>query len=134
LISFSKEIIKIPEAMERFNQADLKTNKDIIITLIQADLKHNQLLGNLRQMALYTDEYHLPLHKAVSQLMGLGEETYDQWFDIYEGFLIDAHKYPISGSPDNLLSVAEKCYELLCASIRIENHMNQKTKKPTTES
>ncbi|GAB5527487.1 MAG: hypothetical protein Roseis2KO_53590 [Roseivirga sp.] len=104
----------------------MEENKEMIITLIQADLKHNQLISNLRQIELHTDEYFLQLHRVTSQLMGLGEDTYDHWFDIYDGFLIGAHKHPISSSPENLFSVAEECYDLLCASIKVENHLNRK--------
>ena len=48
--------------MSELSKLDSHTNRDIIITLIQADLKHNQLLGNLRKAELHTDEYALPLH------------------------------------------------------------------------
>lgn len=107
--------------MEKIVKAGFNHNKDLIITLIQADLKHNQLIGKLREMELHTDRYALPLHKAVSQLMGLPEKAHPQWFDIYDRFLIDAHLHPIT---DSLLSTAEECYELLCASTKIERHFN----------
>lgn len=99
-------------------------NKALILTIIQADLKHNQLISGLDSLHLHTDSYFLGLHKVVSQLMGLGEDTSDQWFDIYDSYLKEAHTHPISDSPDSLLLVAEECYNLLCASIRIENHLN----------
>lgn len=56
--------------------------------------------------------------------MGLGEDTSDQWFEIYDQYLKDAHHHLISEKPDTLLPVAEECYNLLFASIKIENHLN----------
>ena len=102
----------------------MEANKDLIITLIEADLKHNQLLGNLRKMELHTDEYVIDLYKAIAELMGLGEEIHQQWFDIYDDFLLNAHQHPISNGTDCMRSQAEACYELLCASVKLKNHLN----------
>ena len=99
-------------------------NKDLILSLIQADLKCNQLISGLESLDLHTDSYFLGLQRVISQLMGLGEDTSDQWFDIYERYLKDAHTHPISDSPDSFMPIAEECYNLLCASIKIENHLN----------
>ena len=101
----------------------MEANKVLILTIIQADLKHHQLVSGLESLHLHTDSYFLGLHKAVSQLMGLGEETSDQWFEIYDQYLKDAHTHPISEKADSLLPVAEECYNLLCASIKIENRL-----------
>ena len=56
----------------------MEANKELILTLIQADLKHNQLISGLESLDLHTDSYFLGLHKAVAQLLGLGEGTSDQ--------------------------------------------------------
>ena len=102
----------------------MKAHKEIIITLIEADLKHNQLLGNLRKMELHTDEYVIDLYQAIAELMGLGEEIHQQWFDIYDDFLLNAHQHPISSNSNCLRSQAKACYELLLASVKLKNHMN----------
>jgi len=104
----------------------MESNKELVLILIQADLKHNQLVSSLASIDLHTDSYFLQLHKAVSVLMGLGEDSPDQWFELYDQYLKDAHLQPISGSPKSLLPLAEECYDLLCASIKIENHLNPK--------
>lgn len=103
---------------------NIKPNKNLILTLIQADLKHNQLIGGLGKLDLRSDAYFLGLHKAVAQLMGLGTQAPDQWLDIYDRFLEDAHKQPLSDSPDSLIPIAQECYDLLCASIKIEDLLN----------
>ena len=110
--------------MKQNLKADLEANKDIIITMIQADLIHNQLLGNLRKMELHTDEYVLKLYEAISQLMGLGKEPFEEWFDIYDTFLLNAHSHSVSGDSDHLLIVAEECYALLCASVKVRHHLS----------
>ena len=110
--------------MGKQTKLDPGINKNIIIILIQADLQHNQLISGLGSLDLHTDSYFLSLHKAVSQLMGVQDNQSDQWFEIYDSFLENAHQHPISDSSDHLLSVAEECYELLCASIKIESHLN----------
>lgn len=102
----------------------MNVNKEIVIPLIQADLKHHQLLGNLRQMELHTDCYALELYRPISQLMGLGEEIPNQWFDIYDGYVLNAHLHPVSSDPDHLLAVAEECYEVLAACVKVEKHLN----------
>ena len=113
--------------MKRSTQPDLEAHKDIILTLIEADLKHNQLLGNLRKMELHTDEYILKLYEAIAQLMGLGKEPDQEWFDIYDSFLLNAHAHAISEEPDHWHSMAEDCYELLCASVKVRGYLSAVT-------
>ncbi|MCE7996342.1 MAG: hypothetical protein HEP71_30465 [Roseivirga sp.] len=112
--------------MKRNAKAGFDTNKDLIVNLIQADLKHNQLISGLGSLDLHTDSHFLGLHRAVSQLMGIEESRSDQWFAIYDTFLENAHKHPISDNPNHLLTVAQECYDLLCACIKIESHLNPK--------
>ncbi len=97
--------------------------KEIIITLIQADLTHHQLVGNLRKMELHTDRYELSIYEAVAQLMGIGKEPDQEWFDIYDGFLLKAHTHAVAQKRDQLRPVAEECYELLCASVKVKRHL-----------
>lgn len=100
-----------------------EAHKEIIVTLIQADLTHHQLVGNLRKMELHTDRYELPIYEAVAQLMGIGKEPDQEWFDIYDGFLLKAHTHAIAQERDQLRPVAEECYELLCASVKLKRHL-----------
>ena len=57
----------------------MEANKALILTLIQADLKHNQLVSGLQSIHLETDMYFLGLHEAVAQLMGIADEMPDGW-------------------------------------------------------
>ena len=102
----------------------MEANKDLAITLIQADLRHNQLISGLESLDFETNSYFLDLHKPVAQLMGLGDTASEQWFQIYDHYLQKAHKYPVSSSPNSLRSVAEECYNMLLAYAEIEKHLN----------
>ena len=108
-------------------QATPEANKEIILCLIEADLKHNQLLGNLRQMALHTDEYILCIYEAIAQLMGLGKEPHQEWFDIYDDFLLNAHVHAVSEEKGHWRGMAEECYELLCASVKLKGYLRKAT-------
>jgi hypothetical protein len=91
-------------------------NKDLIICLIQQDLKHNQLIRGLRHMGLDDQGLHsLDLLSIVARLMDLPENTAaEQWQDIYGGFMSEAHKIPCSDLGEELWPVAEACYLALC--------------------
>ena len=38
----------------------------------------------------------LKLYEAIAQLMGLGKEPDQEWFDIYDSFLLNAHVHAVS--------------------------------------
>ena len=102
----------------------MKANKDLAIRLIQADLKHNQLISGLESLDFETNSYFLDLHKPVAELMWLGETASERWFQIYDHYLQQAHKHPISGKPDSLLALATECYNMLLAYAEIESHLS----------
>lgn len=84
------------------------SQKALILTLIQADLKHNQLISGFEQLDLETSSYFLDLHKPVALLMGTGENPSEQWFQIYARYLQNTNMCRISGKPDSLLLLAEE--------------------------
>lgn len=101
-------------------------NKQFVISLIQKDLKHNQLTEGLRHLGLDDAGLHsLDILPIVARLMGIsnGDET-DRWNNIYISFLDEAHKYPVSDLGEELYPVAEKCYEMLLACIEIDNQVS----------
>lgn len=91
----------------------MELHQHLAIQLIQADLKHNQLIGGLESLDLETNSYFLDLYKPVAELMGLSEIVPEQWFQIYNHYLQQAYKYPISRAPNNLLPLAQECYKML---------------------
>lgn len=100
-------------------------NKELIIQLIQVDLKHNQLTEGLRHLGLDDEEkYNLNLLPVVAQLMGIPKGgSIPQWDHIYISFLEEAHQHPVSILGEELYPIAEKCYEMLydCIEIRISS-------------
>jgi hypothetical protein len=101
----------------------MNSTKHLILTLIQADLKHHQLISGLKSLHFETNNHFLDLHKPVAELMGLGEGTSEQWLPVYDHFLQQAGTYPMAGKADNLLPLATECYKVLQAYARIQSHV-----------
>ncbi|UTW67959.1 hypothetical protein KFE94_07540 [bacterium SCSIO 12643] len=100
-------------------------NKDLILQLIQQDLKHNQLTEGLRQIGLDDyGRYCLDIQPMVAQLMGMEkEQVSDRWTEIYGSFMDNAHQTKTSDRGEELIPVAQKCYDMLLACIEIENRI-----------
>lgn len=102
------------------------SNNELIISLIQQDLKHNQLISGLHKLHLETDGmYYLNLVDTVADLMGIEGSKSDQWFDIYDGYLQKAHTYNVEDGGSNLRPVAEECFFQLEACLKIERHIKE---------
>lgn len=103
-------------------------NRNLIISLIQQDLKHNQLTKGLLQIGLdHGGDYDLDILSIVAKLMGVPEENIgNRWIDIYVGFMCEANKIEVSTRGENLFLLAEKCYELLKMDGEIESRLNSK--------
>lgn len=72
----------------------MKSGKQIIITLIQQDLKHHQLTNGLRSMGFNSDLHTLNIIEVVADLIGVSEEEISEiWMDSYFSFLDQAHLY-----------------------------------------
>ena len=71
------------------------SNEDIIISLIQMDMKHNQLVGSLEDIRLNGDGlFELGALEIISKLMEVQEGRIDDHFGtIYTGFLKEASNY-----------------------------------------
>lgn len=96
-------------------------NKELIITLIRADIKHNQLISGLECLHLQTDMYFLTLYEPVAVLMGVKDsKTSDRWFTIYDKYLQQANRHEVTSRGENLLPIAEECYNLLKACLDTE--------------
>jgi hypothetical protein len=104
-------------------------NKDLILQLIQQDIKHNQLTEGLRQLGLDDNGLHcLDILTIVARLMDIPKgKVQDRWAEIYGSFLDETHKHPVSDLGEELKPVAEKCYEMLLACTEIENRINSKS-------
>ncbi|MEZ4936525.1 MAG: hypothetical protein R2799_02925 [Crocinitomicaceae bacterium] len=62
-------------------------DRELIIRLIEQDIKHNQLINGFNNIGLIVSEdHHLNIVGIVSDLMG---KTSDDWFDHYHKTMLD---------------------------------------------
>ena len=99
----------------------MKSNKTLIIGLIQQDLKHSQLTSGLESVGLDTSIHTLAIVEIVARLMGAGKaDISDKWAETYFSCLDQAQTFKISERAEELKPLAEKCYKLLLACENIE--------------
>jgi hypothetical protein len=89
--------------------------QQLIVHLIRQDLRHHQLILGLEALGLSVEMHYLELHGVIAQLMGIEGELSNEWLDTYMRCMERAPQYPITGRGDNLLLLAEECYQLLKA-------------------
>ena len=99
----------------------MQENKELIIQLLEQDLKHHQLTIGLQKLGLESEEHELGIYKMVTEYMGIvkEEDTPDYWTELYLELMADVHKEQISGKVNAMRSLAEKSYEQLCACLRL---------------
>jgi len=92
----------------------MNNHKQLIIRLIQQDMKHQQLVEAICQAGFETDIHNLQLLPIVANLMGIPtHQIPDRWVEIYINCLGQTTLYPITPLAENLLPLAEECYLLL---------------------
>jgi len=86
-------------------------NRELVVQLIQQDLKHSQLTETLRYMGLDDGGlYALDLITIVAQLMDVPPHQMDDFAEVYGTFLDEAPHYLTTYLGEALLPVAEECY------------------------
>lgn len=86
-------------------------NKELIINLIQQDLKHNQLLSGLEKIGLGVELHYLRILEIVSKLMNVPDgEVDDLWSELYIKFMQEAIQFEITSNADTLKPLAVTCY------------------------
>lgn len=94
--------------------------EDLIISLIQCNMQHSQLVLNLENIGLEdrVGVFDVNLLEIVAQLMGIKKtEIDDDWMEIYLNFLNQAANYKITRNGTSLKPLAEKCYGKLKESL-----------------
>ncbi len=90
------------------------TLEELVIELILQDLKHNQLIYGLDRLNLDAGYCHfLGILDLVQRLMGVPEELMDDFTDTYMDAMHRCLDFPISGSGEELRTLARECYDLL---------------------
>ena len=92
------------------------SEKELIISLIQQDLKHCQLIVGLDQLGLEASDKHgLELLDIVADLMHVpaGNAEFD-WGRIYVTYMSECAGVEIESTSASLRPFAESCYEDWC--------------------
>jgi len=101
------------------------SNEDIIIGLIQMDMKHNQLVSGLEAIGLDDDGlFELGALEIISKLMEFPKgEIDDRLSTMYTGFLKEATKHKISYRSESLRPLAELAYRQIRALVDYETQL-----------
>ncbi len=101
--------------------------KNLIISLIQQDLKHNQLVIGLDNIGLQAGEkHHLELLNIVYDLMKVPQAVEMDWGMTYTNYMNKALRYKIRSTSKGLRHQAELCYTHLKCIVDIENEQSNK--------
>ena len=99
------------------------SNKELIISLIQQDLKHSQLVSGLDNIGLEASEKHcLQLLDIVAELMEVPEGNLEfDWGRMYVSLMAESVHFDIDYTSDDLRPYAEACYAELTNVLNSEN-------------
>ena len=98
------------------------SNEDIIIGLIQMDMKHNQLVGGLRAIGLDGGGlFELEALEMIAELMEVPDgKIEDRLYAMYVGFIDEAANYEITDRGESLRPLADLAYRQLRAFVEYE--------------
>lgn len=97
-------------------------DKELIISLIQQDLKHHQLIIGLENISLNAGEkHHLELLNVCYDLMKVPESVEMDWGMTYTNYMNKALRYRIEATSEGLRQLAELCYTHLKCIVDLEN-------------
>lgn len=99
------------------------SNKELIISLIQQDLKHSQLIVGLDRLGLEASERHcLQLLDIIAHLMQVpeGHKEFD-WGRVYVTYMSECDGPDIDFTADSMRPYAVSCYDDLCEVLNSEN-------------
>lgn len=90
------------------------SKKELIIKLIQQDLRHCQLIYGLEKIGVdATDKHHLQLFDIVYALMKVPQEIEMEWGNAYQKYMRQAILVEISGTDALLKPLAVLCFRHL---------------------
>ena len=104
------------------------TRKQLIISLIQQDLKHSQLVLGLDQLGLDASDHHCPeLLDIIAELMKVPEgETERIWGKTYVSLMAKAVQFDAKDTRASLRAYAEECYGELRRVQRTEDFTTER--------
>jgi hypothetical protein len=88
------------------------SNQELIISLIQQDLKHSQLVSGLDNLGLEASDRHcLELLDIIAELMGVPEGNAEfDWGRMYISLMAESVHFDIDYTSDDLRPYAEVCF------------------------
>lgn len=86
--------------------------EELIIKLIQQDMKHQQLVEYICKAGFETELHHLDIAHIVARLMGL-QDIPDRWMEVYINCLGNTVHYPVTNDSGVFRGIAQECYMLL---------------------
>lgn len=96
-------------------------NKQLIIRLIQQDLKHCQLLFGLDKIGLDgNDKHHLQILDIIYDLMKVPQSIEFEWGATYQNYMKQALLLEIGNADTHLKPLAELCYKHLRMLVNCE--------------
>lgn len=96
------------------------TRKKLIISLIQQDLKHSQLVTGLDQLGLdASNKHYLELLEIIADLMNVPEGHVEiVWGKMYVSLMAETEHFDIEDTSAKLRPYAESCYKELKAVLK----------------
>lgn len=103
--------------------------ENLIIQLIEQDLKHNKLIKGLLELGLADGSfYDLDIFMMVHELMGIkNDELEDTFTDVYCRFMSEVNDIHILELDNKIPLMAHKCYGMLKSLVDIETGLNPKS-------
>ena len=98
-------------------------SKELIIALIQQDLKHSQLILGLDDLGLEaSDKHSLEMFDIVANLMQVPEgHVESNWARVYLTYMSECREVEIQHTTAPMMPYAVSCYDDLCEILNSEN-------------
>jgi hypothetical protein len=99
------------------------SNKELIINLIQQDLKHSQLVLGLDELGLEASDKHcLDILDIVANLMKVPERKVEyDWCRLYLTFMQECKTVGVTYTTETMKPFAEACYNGLVEILNSDN-------------
>lgn len=105
-------------------------NKELVISLIQQDLKHHQLVTGLDNIGLEAfDKHLLELFDVIYDLMEVPESAESEWGKTYTKYMNFVVNYDVESTSESLKPLAGGCFIHLKAIVDIENERKRELSK-----
>lgn len=100
-------------------------NKELIIALIQQDLKHSQLILGLDDLGLSaSDKHSLEIFDILANLMQVPEgHVESEWARVYLTYMSESREVEIDHTTTPMMPYAISCYDDLAEILHSKNAM-----------